>query len=122
VTGFIAVTTVIAVMALTTVTQRSRAVPRQSDSGGGRGEAIRIIYYSDRQLPPGHDPGSYSGEAHNGRERGSRTLDILVECHSHLWPRREVRTRHDVPAIEDPGACCDEARPAAWLTATRHFG
>jgi hypothetical protein len=28
-----------------------------SGSGGGRGEAIRNIYYSDRQLPPGHDPG-----------------------------------------------------------------
>jgi hypothetical protein len=32
-------------------------------SGGGRGEAIRTIYYSDRQLPPGHDPGADSGEA-----------------------------------------------------------
>ena len=31
--------------------------------GRGRGEAIRIIYYSDRQLPPGHDPGADSGEA-----------------------------------------------------------
>jgi hypothetical protein len=26
-------------------------------------EAIRNIYYSDRQLPPGHDPGADSGEA-----------------------------------------------------------
>jgi hypothetical protein len=34
-----------------------------SDSGGGRGEPIRNIYYSDRQLPPGHDPGADSGEA-----------------------------------------------------------
>jgi hypothetical protein len=34
-----------------------------SGSGGGRGEAIRNIYYSDRQLPPGHDPGADSGEA-----------------------------------------------------------
>jgi hypothetical protein len=31
--------------------------------GRGRGEAIRNIYYSDRQLPPGHDPGADSGEA-----------------------------------------------------------
>jgi hypothetical protein len=35
----------------------------QSGSGGGRGEAIRNIYYSDRQLPPGHDPSADSGEA-----------------------------------------------------------
>jgi hypothetical protein len=34
-----------------------------SGSGGGLGEAIRNIYYSDRQLPPGHDPGADSGEA-----------------------------------------------------------
>jgi hypothetical protein len=34
-----------------------------SGSSGGRCEAIRIIYYSDRQLPPGHDPGADSGEA-----------------------------------------------------------
>jgi hypothetical protein len=35
-----------------------------SGSGGWRGEAIRNIYYrSDRQLPPGHDPGTDSGEA-----------------------------------------------------------
>jgi hypothetical protein len=38
--------------------------PFTSGSGGGRGEAIRNIYYhSDRQLPPGHDPGADSGEA-----------------------------------------------------------
>jgi hypothetical protein len=29
--------------------------------GRGRGQAIRNIYYSDRQLPPGHDPGADSG-------------------------------------------------------------
>jgi hypothetical protein len=34
-----------------------------SGSGGRRGEAIRNIYYSDRQLPPGHDPGADSSEA-----------------------------------------------------------
>jgi hypothetical protein len=50
----------------------------ESGSGGGRGEAIRNIYYSDRQLPPGHDPGADSGEAPNGRQRGSRPLEILV--------------------------------------------
>jgi hypothetical protein len=38
-------------------------IPPLSGSGGGRGEAIRNIYYSDRQLPPGHDPGADSGEA-----------------------------------------------------------
>ena len=32
----------------------------ESGSGGGRGEAIRNIYYSDRQLPPGHDSGRSS--------------------------------------------------------------
>jgi hypothetical protein len=37
--------------------------PSLSGSGGGRGEAIRNIYYSDRQLPPGHDPGADSGDA-----------------------------------------------------------
>jgi hypothetical protein len=36
-----------------------------SDSGlgGGRGEEIRNIYYSNRQLPPGHDPGADSSDA-----------------------------------------------------------
>jgi hypothetical protein len=43
----------------------------ESGSGGGRGEAIRTFYYSDRQLPPGHDPGADSSEAPNGRQRGS---------------------------------------------------
>jgi hypothetical protein len=81
---------------------RSVAVPVRStasSSGGGRGEAIRTIYYSDRKLPPGHDPGADSGEAPNGRQRGSRPLDILVEFRGHLRSRREVRTRHDVSAI-----------------------
>jgi hypothetical protein len=35
----------------------------RSGSGGGRSEAITNIYYSDRQLPPGHDPGADSCEA-----------------------------------------------------------
>jgi hypothetical protein len=55
-----------------------------SGSGGGRGEAIRDVYYSDRQLPPGHDPGADSGEAPIGRQRGSWPLDILVECSATL--------------------------------------
>ena len=46
----------------TTAAQLSSTLNR-SGSGGGRGEAIRNIYYSDRQLPPGHDPGADSGEA-----------------------------------------------------------
>ena len=68
----------------------------ESGSGGGRGEAIRNIYYSDRQLPPGHDPGADSGKAPNGWQRGSLPLDILVECRGHLGPRREVRTNTTV--------------------------
>jgi hypothetical protein len=48
-------------------------------SGGGRGEAIRNIYYSDRQLPPGHDPGAVSGEAPNGRHRG------VAHGHQTFW-------------------------------------
>ena len=35
----------------------------ESGSGGGRGQAISNIYYSDRQLPPGNDAGADSGEA-----------------------------------------------------------
>jgi hypothetical protein len=31
--------------------------------GRGRGEAMRNVYSSDGQLPPGHDPGADSGEA-----------------------------------------------------------
>jgi hypothetical protein len=63
----------------------------ESGSGGGRGEAIRTFSCSDRQLPPGHDPGAVSGEAPNGRQRGSRPCNILVECRGHLRPWREVR-------------------------------
>jgi hypothetical protein len=48
-----------------------------SSSGGGRGEAIRNIYYSDRQLPPGHDPGADSGEA--------PTAGSVAHCHSTFW-------------------------------------
>jgi hypothetical protein len=46
--------------ALSTDSSGPGAVPC---SGGGRGEAIRNIYYSDRQLPPGHDPGADYCEA-----------------------------------------------------------
>jgi hypothetical protein len=57
---------------------------------GGRRKATRNLYhYSDRQLPPGHDPGADSGEAPNGRQRGSRPLDILVECRGCDRLRRE---------------------------------
>ena len=63
----------------------------ESGSGGGRGEATRNIYYSDRRLPPGHDPGAASGEAPNGRQRGSRPCNILVEGRGGDRPRHEVR-------------------------------
>ncbi len=52
----------------------------ESGSGAGRSEAIKNVYYFDRQLPPGHDPGAGSGEAPNSRQRELRPLDILVEC------------------------------------------
>jgi hypothetical protein len=70
-------------------------VSNKSGSGGGRGEAIRNIFYSDRQLPPGHDPGADSGGAPNGRQRGSRPLDILVECRCHLRPQQDEPPRRD---------------------------
>jgi hypothetical protein len=82
----------------------------RSGSGGGRGEAIRNIYHSDRQLPPGHDPGADSGEAPNGRQRGSLPLDILVECRYHLRqqqdepPRRDGHHDHVRFAPDEPGA------------------
>jgi hypothetical protein len=50
---------------------------------------------SDRQLPPGHDPGADSGEAANGRQRGSRPLDILVECRCYDRPRRDEQPNRD---------------------------
>jgi hypothetical protein len=71
----------------------------ESGSVGWRGEAIRIIYYSDRQLPPGHNPGADSGEAPNGRQRGSRPLDLLVECRGHLRPRLDKPPRRESPRL-----------------------
>ena len=66
----------------------------ESGSGGGRGEAIRtFISISDRQLPPGHDPGADYGEAPHGRQRGSRPCNILVESRGYLMPRRDERPR-----------------------------
>ena len=56
------------------------------------GEAVRrseTFIVSYRTLPPGHDPGAGCGEAPDGRQRGSRPLDILVECRGHAGPRRE---------------------------------
>jgi hypothetical protein len=68
--------------------------------GRGRSGVIRNVYYSDRPLPPGHDPGPDSGEDPNGLQRGSRPLDILVECRGHLRPRREMCTRcEDHPIV-----------------------
>ncbi len=48
-----------------------------SISGGGRGETIRTIYNSDRQLPPGHDPGADSGEA--------PTAGSVAHGHQTIW-------------------------------------
>jgi hypothetical protein len=78
--------------------QGARSGPAHRDlsgSGGGRSEAIRNICYSDRQLPPGYYPGADSGEAPNGRQRGSLPLDILVECRCHLRPRRDEPPSRD---------------------------
>jgi hypothetical protein len=63
----------------------------------GRSEAIRTIFYSDCQLPSGHDPGADSGGAPNGRQRGlpARPLDILVECRGPHRPQRDGRPRRD---------------------------
>jgi hypothetical protein len=72
---------------------------QESGSGGRPGEAIRNIYYSDRQLPPGHDPGADSGEAPHGRQRGLRPLDILVECRGHLRPRLDKPTHRENPRL-----------------------
>ena len=63
----------------------------ESGSGGGRGEATRNIYYSVRRLPPGHDPGAACGEAPDGRQRGSRPCNILVEGRGGDRPRHEER-------------------------------
>ena len=85
----------------------------ESGSGGGRGEATRNIYYSDRRLPPGHDPGAASGEAPIGRQRGSRPCNILVESRGYLMPRRSERPRG---TIDDRlGSAPDE--PIAALSA-----
>ena len=73
----------------------SHGVPPISQARAGRGEAIRIFEISDRQLPPGLDPGADCGEAPDGLQRGSRPLDILVECRGCDRPRREVRTRRE---------------------------
>jgi hypothetical protein len=59
--------------------------------GRGRGEATRNIYYSVRRLPPGHDPGAACGEAPDGRQRGSRPCNILVEGRGGDRPRHEER-------------------------------
>jgi hypothetical protein len=77
--------------------------------GRGRGEAIRNIYYSDRQLPPGHDPGANSGGAPNGRQRGSRPLDILVECRDHLRPRRDSHQDEIIARVAP-----EESRTPLW--------
>jgi hypothetical protein len=52
---------------------------RLSGSGWGAVRRSERFITSDRQLPPGHNPGADCGEASNGRQRGSRPLDILVE-------------------------------------------
>jgi hypothetical protein len=62
----------------------------ESGSGAGRSEAIRNVYFFDRQLPPGHDPGAGSGEAPNSRQRELRPLDILVLVASRVHARLDT--------------------------------
>jgi hypothetical protein len=47
--------------------------------------------FSDRTLPPGHDPEAGWGEALDGRqpERGSRPLDVMVESRGYAKPRQK---------------------------------
>jgi hypothetical protein len=75
--------------------ERLHSVHLSGRARAGGGEAIRNIYYSYRQLPPGHDPGADPGEPPTGRQRGSRPLDILVECRGHHRPRRDEPSSRD---------------------------
>jgi hypothetical protein len=79
-----------------------------SGLGRGRGEAIRNVYLSDRQLPPGYDPGADCGEAPDGQQRGSQPCNILVVCCGYHMQRREVHTQpedHFVRADHGEGDC-----------------
>jgi hypothetical protein len=62
-------------------------------AGGAVRRSETFISISDRQLPPGHDPGADYGEAPHGRQRGSRPCNILVESRGYLMPRRDERPR-----------------------------
>jgi hypothetical protein len=81
---------------------------------------IRNIFYSDRQLPPGHDPGADSGEAPNGRQRGSLPLDILVECRGHLRPRRDKPQRRENPRLSASRPMIWDPLLAGWLGPAGH--
>jgi hypothetical protein len=52
----------------------------ESGSGWGAVRRSETFIISDRQLPPGHDPGVVCCEAPDGRQRGSQPYDVLVEC------------------------------------------
>ena len=62
-------------------------------AGGAVRRSETFISISDRQLPPGHDPGADYGEAPHGQQRGSRPCNILVESRGYLMPRRDERPR-----------------------------
>jgi len=82
-------------------------------AGGAVRRSETFITISDRQLPPGHDPGADCGAAPHGRQRGSRPCNILVESRGYLMPRRSERPRG---TIDDRlGSAPDE--PIAALSA-----
>jgi hypothetical protein len=55
------------------------------------GDAVRrsgTFIISNRQLPPGHDPGAGYGEAPDGRQRALRPSKYLVGCRGCVKLRR----------------------------------
>jgi hypothetical protein len=82
----------------------------------GSGGVLSETFINPLASCPGHGPGADSGEAPTGLQQSSRPLDILVECRGHLRPRREVRTRHDDPAIVTLSATAKALTPPAERT------
>jgi hypothetical protein len=58
----------------------TRACAGPGRARAGRGKAIRNVYHSDRQLPPGHDPGADSGEAPDVQV--PRAIDVTSPSHA----------------------------------------